>query len=179
MPKSQPQFSLDFSLYDGSQATVTKKTFATRFPVTMSMLTPRNLLPGIEELVKGRVSRGLSKHFIRYGKTTNLEAEAFLNKYEMWTIKNTLNDTGLKGQKIQQFYERVISQPTGVEDPPHEDALCYTTENVLGVASAPASAVVAPSRSSTLRSATTATAAGGTSGAIAPAPAPTVTSVLK
>ena len=150
----QPLFPLDFSQYNGSQISATKITFVKRFPIVVTLLAKKLTLPGMDEMIRGRVSRGLSKHFIRYEKTTSIDGEAFLKRYENWTVSTILNASGVKGQEATALYERMLRQPVGFLDPPDDDTRCYTAQNIVQVTPTPTTGT-AP-RLSTLRSAASA-----------------------
>ena len=173
----QPLFPLDFSQYNGSQISATKVTFAKRFPIVVTLLAKKLNLPGMDEMIRGRVDRGLSKHFIRYEKTTSIDGEAFLQRYENWTVSTILNASGVKGQEATALYERMLRQPVGLLDPPNDDTRCYTAQNIVQVTPTPTTG--ATPRLSTLRSAASAGASAASGASTAAAAATTVTSSIQ
>ena len=150
MSKRQ-MFRLDYSQYNGSQVSAVKQSFAKRFPITTETLKQRIELPGVKAVRQNMVDRGLSEHFIRYEKTTTFDAEIFLSNYTIWNIKHMLNTSGLKMETATELFHRLIRQPVGYHDPPHEDTMCYEAHNILQVATPPPTATAAAAAASTAR----------------------------
>ena len=76
-------YGIDFSGLDGAQQSTTVMSYAERFPnSTRRLRTSVVSIPGMDKNIQARVERDLSKHFIQYEITTNVDARTFLDRYE-------------------------------------------------------------------------------------------------
>ena len=185
---ARKQWELNFSMYDGSRRGVTRKSFGERFPITTARLQERFTLPGVEAAIKRMKERGKSGFFIEHDKTTHTDVRTFFKNYELWNIKHRLNTAvrGLSSAQAYDLFERLQREPVGANDPPKEDAKCYTADTVMQTATAvlpattgaapptvSASTAPAPAAGATLRSGATLPPPSSTAAAPAPAPATT------
>ena len=144
MPRKR--FKIDVSAYDGSQANVVKMSFQQRFPITTNRLRVKTLIPDVEALRDKRAQNGLTRSFIRYQKTTTIEAVKFLRTYETWMTTTLLNNaTGLNDLDGSHLMTRLQIDPVGVKDPDYTDTLLWTANKVVQVAD-PATAAATTNR---------------------------------
>ena len=102
------RFPLDFSGFDGTQKRAVKKSFTDKFPLAAGKLTVKTPIPGMPEIIKKRKAAGKSQFFVLHGKTTHIEFNKFIRKYELWHIKNLMNNVkGENDADINAIYDRM------------------------------------------------------------------------
>jgi len=140
MKNRRSKLHIDVSGYDGSQITVTKRTFEERFPLSHQRLSNKTLIPAVEDTRENMKKRGLTKFFIRYLVTTTTEAEAWLKHFEGWYRNDMMNHASeLTDTEHGAILNYLIVDPMGVKPDDTSDAMLYIAEQIMQVAPATAS----------------------------------------
>ena len=140
---SHQLFANDFSGYAGGRKKPVSKTMQKNFPTDMAKLERSTwTIHKMEATLAERIKSGLSENFIIYGKSTKIDGRNFLKDYEKWHVNDHLSLMHKKRSTVMslvnQMHERLLKNPVGAITIPQDDELCYTPQQGVQVAGAPA-----------------------------------------